>query len=346
MNNEIRNLRKGEHIENFMNCAAEKDNYFKDIYIENNSLPELNFNEIDTRIRFAGKEISFPLMLNAITGGYEGAVDINRNLALLAKKFNIPIAVGSQTVALRDKAQEYSFRVVRETAGDGIVISNLSARSSYEDVLAAVEMIKADAIQLHLNAAQEICMEEGERDFKGILKNIENIIRRVKVPVIIKEVGFGISKSTARKLFGVGVKHIDIGGRGGTNFILIESSRNRKMDFSDLAEWGIPTALSLIQCCSISSEVNVICSGGISTAEEIIKALCIGAGMTAVSGAVLRELLDKGYSSSEEMLEHIIYKSRALMLLLGKQNISGLREVPYILKGELRELHNSMKQLP
>jgi isopentenyl-diphosphate delta-isomerase len=338
LKSQIRSTRKKEHVQHFFENKFEGDNYFKHIYLEHNSLPEVDFDEIDTRCNFLGKVVSFPIMINAMTGGFTGAVDINSNLARLAESFNIPMAVGSQAIAVKDKEYEPSFKVVREILKNGVVISNINAFAGVDDVLRAIDMLQADAIQIHLNPAQEIVMPEGDRNFKGLLKNIESIVRKIDKPVIIKEIGFGISKDAARRLVEAGVKYIDVGGSGGTNFIKIESARNSDFHFDELFQWGIPTALSLLECRSVSSDLNIICSGGMRSADEIVKALCAGADMTGISGGFLRELLDGGYEGAEKYLENIIYKSRVIMLLLGKKNIGELKTVPYRVKGELREL--------
>jgi isopentenyl-diphosphate delta-isomerase len=248
------------------------------------------------------------------------------------------MAVGSQAIAVADKAYEPSFKIVREVLKDGVVISNINAFAALDDVRKAVDMIQADAIQIHLNPAQEIVMPEGDRDFRGVLKNIENIVSKIDKPVIIKEIGFGLSKDVAIRLLDAGVRYIDIGGRGGTNFIKIESDRNREFEFSELFEWGIPTAFSLLECRSVSRDLNIICSGGMRRAEEVVKALCVGADMIGVSGPVLREFLEGGYEAAEKYFQNIIYKSKVIMLLLGKKNLKELKTAPFRVKGELKEL--------
>ena len=263
---EIRSLRKKEHIDNFLQGKFQSDNYFQYIYLEHNALPEIDFYEIDTKLNFLGKTISFPLMINAMTGGFQRAVEINKNLAKIAGNFNIPMAVGSQAIAVADKDYEASFKVVREVLKEGLVISNINGFATVDQVARAIDMIEADGVQIHLNPAQEICMTEGDRNFKGVLKNIENIVRKIEKPVIVKEVGFGISQTVAKRLLEVGVKYIDIGGRGGTNFIEIESWRNEHFHFEELFQWGIPTALSLLQCRAISRDLKIICSGGMKRA--------------------------------------------------------------------------------
>lgn len=335
---EIRSSRKRDHVEHVLKNKFESNNYFNDIYLEHNSLPEIDFNDINTEYNFLGKNISFPIMINAMTGGFDRAVEINSNLAKVAKRLNIPMAVGSQTIAIKDKDYESSFKIVREILNDGVVISNVNAFVDVDEAKKAVDMIHSDALQIHINPAQEICMPEGDRNFKGVLKKIEKIVKNIEKPVIVKEVGFGISNDVAKRLYNVGVKYIDLGGHGGTNFIKVENARNEDFDFDELFEWGIPTALSLLENKNIASDLNIVCSGGMRTANDVIKALSIGANIVGISGPILRELEERGHESAYKYLENIIYKSKVIMLLLGKENIRDLKTVPYRIKGQLKEL--------
>ncbi len=336
---EIRAKRKDEHIQCFLASNSFSNNGFKDVVIQNNSLPELNFNDISVECTFLDREILFPLMINAVTGGTPYTYEINKNLAILSDKFNLPIAVGSQTIAMQNHEAVESFRIVRDINKSGIVISNLSAQCSYDEAERAINMVNADAIQLHLNVPQEMCMQEGDRSFKGVLKNINLLASRMKVPVIVKETGFGMSYETAKKLENIGISYIDIGGKGGTNFIEIENARNQEQSCELLSNWGIPTALSLLECRRLGKSMNIICSGGITNAEEIVKSLCMGANITAISGAILRTLLNNGYEAAENLLKQILHQTKVLMLLLGAGDIQSLKSVPYLLKGELRELY-------
>lgn len=336
---EKRKDRKREHIKFFLESSSMKSNLFEDIYLKHNALPELNLGQIDTSCMFLGKRVDFPIMINAITGGTKFSREINEELSKLAKHFNIPMAVGSQTIALHNKNSRDSFKIVREIVGEeGIVLSNVSANSSLEEVMDAIEMIKADGIQLHLNVAQELAMEEGDRNFEGILENIKYIVENVKTPIIVKEVGFGISKEVAKELYNVGVKYIDISGAGGTNFIEIEDLRNQKIDFSDLYDWGIPTALSLLECRELEEDLNIIASGGIKNSQDIVKSLVLGASMIGLSGEILRCLLEGGYEIASKYIEGVLYKTKMLMLLLGKKNIKELKNTHFKIKGELKEL--------
>src|SRR5699024_4157351 len=229
-------------------------------YLEHNALPELSFEDINTKTLFLNKKVDYPIMINAITGGTDFSQEINRQLSCISSEFNIPIAVGSQTIALYDEKSRESFKVVRKIMKDGVVIGNLGSTATVEEAKVAIDMIEADALQLHLNVAQELVMNEGDRDFKGILNNIENIVKNINKPLIVKEVGFGISKDVAKRLNDIGVSYIDISGSGGTNFIEIEGIRRDDIDFTDLYSWGIPTALSLIKCIAVNKNLNIIAS--------------------------------------------------------------------------------------
>jgi len=339
MTENIRKDRKQQHIEEYLNSTYQNSTLFDDVFIEHNALPELDFEEIDTKVNFLGKSIDYPLMINAITGGTQFSQEINRSLSKIAESFNIPMAVGSQTIALRNKESHKSFKVVREVMGkDGVVLSNLNAHVSLDEVKLAMEIIDADGIQLHLNPAQELIMKEGDRHFKGILKNIENIVKNIDKPVIVKEVGFGISKDIAQKLYDIGVKYVDISGKGGTNFIEIEDRRNDDMDFTDMYSWGIPTALSLIECRKVSDDLNIIASGGIGKSIDVVKALCLGADIVAIGGIILRILLVDGYDKATKYMNDLVYKLKVLMLLTGSRDVKQLKKVSYRVKGELRDL--------
>ncbi len=335
----MRKYRKTEHIENFLRSTYVGDPLFSNIFLYNDSLPEINYDEIDTSLNFLNKKVKFPLMINAMTGGSDLSEEINRSLANVAAEYDLPMAVGSQTIALEDKDSRKSFEIVREIIKDGIVISNLSGFASPEDAKLAVDLLRADAIQIHLNPAQELVQVEGERNFCGILNNIEKIVDTSEVPVIVKEVGFGMSQKTVKKLHDVGVKYVDISGFGGSNFFEIENLREPNADISDLFSWGIPTALSLIETKKLAyDDMYLIASGGIKTSVDIVKSLCIGADMTAISGEILSYIVRGGYEYTLRYIDGLMEKTKMLMMLNGAKNISELQKVDYKVTGKLREL--------
>jgi isopentenyl-diphosphate delta-isomerase len=335
----MRRIRKKEHIENYLKTSFRGDTLMGDIILSHNALPNLNFEDIDVSSSFLGKKIDYPVLINAMTGGSEFSSEINKNLAELALEFNLPMAVGSQTIALEDENCCESFKIVREIVGsNGIVISNLSGTATPDDVKRAMEIIDADALQIHLNMAQEIVMEEGDRDFRGILDNIEKIAKMIDKPLIVKEVGFGISNEVATRLYNAGVRCIDVSGYGGTNFIEIENLRNQEMDFSELYSWGIPTAAALIQCRRLPEDMNLIASGGIRSSMDVVKSIVLGANITAISGELLAYLVHGGYANAKEYLDSLFYKIKIVMMLLGKANIEELRETEYKITGKLKEI--------
>ena len=335
----MRKYRKREHIENYLRSSYTGNPLFDDVLLVHNSLPECDFYEVDTSTMFLNKKINFPLMINAMTGGSEFTEDINRDLSLIAKEFNLPMAVGSQTLAMEDKDAIKSYQIVRENMKDGIVLGNLSGRATVDEAKFAVEMIGADGLQIHLNPAQELAMDEGDRTFRGILTNIEKIVASLDVPVIVKEVGFGMSKEVVKRLYDSGVRIVDVSGYGGTNFMEVENLRNPENDLSELYSWGIPTAMSVIGAKSLElDDLQIISSGGVRNSLDIAKSIAIGADMVAISGEILSYLIHGGYEYTMQYLAGLIYKTKIVMTLTGSKNIEELTKTQYFITGRLKDL--------
>lgn len=327
----MRQQRKSEHITLALNTeAGPGKNGFDDIHFINNSLPELDIQDIDLNTHFLNKWLSCPIIINAITGGTNQAENINRYLALLADKYGLAMAVGSQTIAIEEPSLRDTFSVVREMNPEGIILANVAASTSVKDVKEAISMIDADGLQLHLNVAQELAMREGERNFRGVLDNIKRIVDASPVPVIVKEVGFGLSAETARQLYATGVSILDIAGKGGTNFLAIEGQREGMFSES-LYNWGIPTAVSLAEITSLKLPVKIIASGGINSALEAAKAISMGADLIAMAGWFLKILLNYGYESLEEETANFIYQLKAIFLLCGASNCEEISKKPLII---------------
>lgn len=335
----MRKSRKDEHIEEYLKTTSHGTTLFEDVYIEPSSFPELSLREIDTSSVFFGKKTSFPLMINAMTGGTEMTEEINRDLSLLANEFGLPMQVGSQRQALEEREARSSYSIVRSSLGpDHVVLGNLGGLSSIEDVEQALDMIKADGIGLHINPSQEVVMLEGDRDFRGLLDNVKTLIDRFGKKIIVKEVGFGFSIDAAKALHRIGAKIIDVSGAGGTNFLEIEDLRNLDQDYSDFYSWGIPTAKSLINVRKFCPDAFIISSGGIRHAEDILKSFVLGANYCAISGELLRFLLMGGYSYAQEYLANLIDHTKKGMFLLGCRNLEDLKNKPYVLTGKLKEI--------
>lgn len=200
-------------------------------------------------------------------------------------------------------------------------------------------MIGADGLQIHLNPAQELAMEEGDRTFRGILTNIEKIAASLDVPVIVKEVGFGMSKEVVKRLYNSGVRIVDVSGYGGTNFMEVENLRNPENDLSELYSWGIPTAMSVIEAKSLGlDDLQIISSGGVRNSLDIAKSIAIGADMVAISGEILSYLIHGGYEYTMQYLAGLIYKTKIVMTLTGSKNIEELNKTKYFITGRLKDL--------
>ncbi|MEW6696759.1 MAG: type 2 isopentenyl-diphosphate Delta-isomerase [Bacillota bacterium] len=304
---------------------------FNDLTLVHNPLPQLNWDEVDTSCRFMGKQLRAPLLINAMTGGHPQLESINHGLARAAAAAGVALAVGSQRAALEEHAARSSFTVVREVNPEGIILANLGADCSLSEAKEAIAMIRADGIQLHLNAPQELAMAEGDRRFRGLLENIRLLTRQLQVPVVVKEVGFGMPRESIRRLAGTGVHTIDVGGAGGTDFMAIEQARSgREANFN----WGIPTAVSLLEgLADQDDDIHLIASGGIQHALDCVKALSLGCLLVGMARPLLRILIE---SSAEELTLHLkglIEELRRIMLMLGAKNLQDLRKVPVIIDG-------------
>lgn len=296
----------------------------------------MSIDEIDLSCYFGSKKLDLPIIVNAITGGTTKAAQLNKIFAQTAKKYNIAMAVGSQTIAIDEPDLIDTFSIVRKENPDGVIMANIGANRNINDVLKAIEMIDADAIQLHFNIPQELAMREGDRDFKGIIDNVEKIIRKSPVPVIAKEVGFGFSKEAVQTLFNAGVRFFDIGGKGGTNFIAIEDKRHG-MFGGEFNDWGIPTACSLAEVLSLKLPITVIASGGIRSTLDTTKALAMGADYVGIAGSFLKIVLNQGQDKLDESINDLIYRLKAAFLMSGAKDIEEIRQKPVIILGKTEQ---------
>ncbi|UMZ73891.1 type 2 isopentenyl-diphosphate Delta-isomerase [Natranaerofaba carboxydovora] len=328
-----RKERKTEHLQLALEQRDNK-NVFKDVQILGNSISEIDLDEICYKTRVANIQLETPFIFNAITGGNKSSYWINQNLALVARELGFSMAVGSQKAALEDSSVSYTFEVVREVNPEGIIFANLGAYASPDDAKEAVKMIDADAIQIHLNFAQELVMAEGDKKFKGYLKNISDIVDSLSVPVIVKEVGQGIAGREAKKLIDLGVSAIDIGGYGGTNFIEIENSRRKEDYFYDLEGWGIPTPKSLLEVLAVNPK-DTIASGGIASSLDAFKAMVLGAKAIAIAGYPLRILMKNGREALIKELSSWLLQLKYYYLLAGVKETDELTKVSAVIEGEL-----------
>lgn len=312
-----------------------------------NALPQVALDEVDSSVRVFAEDASCacstsanpaflwrsPLYINAMTGGSANAQKINAQLARVAAKTGVAIASGSLSAALQNDALSDTFSVIRSENTRGFVMANVSAGTSQSDAMRAVDMLQANALQVHLNAAQELVMQEGDRDFRNWLKNIEQIVRsceRVRVPVVVKETGCGMTARDVLRLRDVGVRAVDVSGRGGTNFVTIENARRSHGGYNYLADWGLTTVESLIdirKCEALKANpVEIFASGGVRTPLDVVRALALGASAVGVAGEFLHTLMHEGEDALAQQISDWQEQIRVIMALLGCKSVADLRD--------------------
>lgn len=331
--------RKREHLELCLDTQAVTDprgtGWDRYCFLHN-ALPEVDIAEIDLSTSFLDKPLKAPLLISSMTGGFELARKVNRNLAVAAQKLGLAMGVGSQRVALEEKSVADSFKV-RDLAPDILLLGNLGAvQLNYgygvEQCRQAVRMIQADGLILHLNVLQEAVQPEGNRNFKGLTAKIAALCRQLEVPVVAKEVGSGISSDVALRLKQAGVRAIDVAGRGGTSWYAVEAKRAaRRGQPVDLAfvDWGIPTEEALIQVREATPDLEIVASGGIRSGLDVAKAIALGANIAAIGQPLLAPALE----SAEEVIKFltgVIYEIKVAMLCVGVTNLAALSKVPLV----------------
>lgn len=309
---------------------------FSDITPVHQSISGIRPEDVDLSVQFLGKRLSMPLMINAITGGHPDTLRINRELAIAARKTGVAMAVGSQKAALEDSRVVETYSVAREENPDGVLLANLSATCDPGEAVRAVEMIDADGIQVHLNIPQELAMEEGDPDFDMVLPNLERLVGNVDFPIIAKEVGFGMSRETILHLYRSGIRIMDIGGRGGTNFISIEHARKGHID-REFEEWGIPTAACLLEGLELGLPVELIASGGLRSSLDIFRALAAGARMVALARPFLEIVVQGSVDMLVQYIEKLKQGLARYMIMSGVGSIRELTNVPLVITGKTAE---------
>lgn len=335
------------------------DSGFDSVRFMPNALPQLALDEVDSSVRVFAKEASSadgtfatadgtsastsiltpsflwrsPLYINAMTGGSSNAQKINAQLARVAAKTGVAIASGSLSAALQNNALSATFSVIRSENPHGFVMANVSAGTSASDAMRAVEMLQANAMQVHLNAAQELVMPEGDRDFRNWLKNIEQIVRSCEaqhVPVVVKETGCGMTARDVLRLRNIGVRAVDVSGRGGTNFVAIENARRSRGGYDYLADWGLTTVESLIDIQKYDAlkadPVEIFASGGVRTPLDVVRALALGASAVGVAGEFLHTLMHEGEDALLQQILDWQEQIRVIMALLGCKSVADLRD--------------------
>jgi len=299
-----------------------------------NALPELDIDEIDISTTFLDKRLSAPVLISSMTGGFDLARKVNRNLAAAAQMLGLAMGVGSQRVAIEEPSATTSFQV-RDIAPDILLLGNLGAvQLNYgygiEQCRRAVAMIDADGLIFHLNVLQEAVQPEGNRNFKGLTAKIAAVCKGLAVPVVAKEVGNGISVDVAVRLHRAGVRAIDIAGKGGTSWSAVEAQRAAKMGRradAAFADWGIPTEEALISVRKALPDVQLVASGGIRSGLDIAKSIALGADIAALGQPLLSAALESA-DKVVEFLAGVIHELKVSMLCLGAKDLRALRQAP------------------
>lgn len=326
--------RKMDHIRLALETGQSNRTGLDDIRFVHQSIPETSLDSVSLETKIGELVLSSPIFINAMTGGGgERTLNINRRLAQVAKETGIGLAVGSQMAALKNNEERLTFEVVREENPNGIIFGNLGSEANVDQARAAVDMIQADGLQIHLNVVQELTMPEGDRNFRGMLTRIERIVNQVNVPVIAKETGFGISKESVEALFSVGVSAVDVSGFGGTNFAVIENQR-RTNTYSFFESWGNPTAASIIEANEKSAGRPIIASGGIQSSLDVAKCLALGASAVALAGRMLRSLTEHGQEYLITEVAQLNDDLKVIMTALGKTSVEELKTSPLIISGD------------
>jgi isopentenyl-diphosphate Delta-isomerase len=329
--------RKKEHLELCLDTASvsSPSNTGLEAYrFVHNALPELDIGEIDTSATFLGKRLNAPILISSMTGGFDLARKVNRNLATAAQALGIAMGVGSQRVAIEEPSAAASFQV-RDLAPDILLLGNLGAvQLNYgygiEQCRRAVAMIGADGLILHLNVLQEAAQPEGNRNFRGLSAKIATVCKELEVPIVAKEVGNGISVDVAKRLQRAGVAAIDVAGKGGTSWLAVEARRAAKMaqrPDTVFADWGIPTEEALVSVRQALPDVQLVASGGIRTGLDMAKAIALGADIAALGQPLLAAALESA-DKVVEFLAGIIHEIRVSMLCVGAKDLRALREAP------------------
>ncbi|MGI0020106.1 MAG: type 2 isopentenyl-diphosphate Delta-isomerase [Nitrososphaera sp.] len=327
--------------------ARTTSTYLEHVKLVHNALPEIDYDSIDLSTTFLGHRFSAPLIIDSMTGGTDEATVINGRLGELAEKYGFGMGLGSQRAGLKSEELASTYAIARKNAPNAFLIANIGGAQlakglTVDDARKIVKMIRADALVVHLNPLQELVQPEGEPKYAGVLARISELVKNMDVPVIVKEVGAGISREVAAKLEMAGVSAVNVAGAGGTSWAGVEKVRAEMMK-NDIKkhlgelfwDWGIPTAASLVQA-RRAVKLPLIASGGLRNGLEVAKCVALGASMAAMAYPFLRAA-----SQSRESLfafaDTVLAELKSTMFLVGAGNVPSLASSRYILTGALAE---------
>jgi isopentenyl-diphosphate Delta-isomerase len=328
--------RKAEHIRICLESDVQfqtQGSGFDSYQFTHSCLPELDYQEIDITTKLLGKQLGAPILISSMTGGTAQAREINHRLAEVAQTYKLAMGVGSQRVAIERPDVADTFQV-RQIAPDILLLANIGAvqlnyRYGIEQCQRAVDLLEADALILHLNPLQECIQPHGDTNFKGLLDRIALICAQLPVPVIVKEVGNGISAPMAQQLIAAGVGGIDVAGAGGTSWAKVESERaqtalQRRLG-ETFADWGIPTAACIAAIHQIAPDIPSIASGGLRNGLDIAKAIALGADVGGLALPFL-QAADVSPAAVDELAQILMAEIQTVLFCTGNANLMALRQ--------------------
>jgi isopentenyl-diphosphate delta-isomerase len=335
--------RKREHVEIYLNRnVLSHHNYWDDIILLHNALPEVNKQKVKMQVNLFGKKLQYPLVVSGMTGGFKGAYEINKNLAIACERFGIGMGVGSQRSGLDNHGLRNTYEVITEY-NVPVKIANIGLPQLTEEkeealaiVSKCIDMISADAIALHLNFLQEATQPEGSTLAEGCLDLIKKISREISTPVIVKETGAGISSEVASALADTDIACLDVGGLSGTSFSAIESYRAgnigdtvRERVGQTFWDWGIPTPASILEVKKVFKGRKIIATGGLRNGLDAAKAIALGADIGGIAGSLLKEASASAERVKRSM-EIITEELRTACFLCGCSSVENLKNIRWV----------------
>lgn len=331
--------RKRDHVAICLQDDIEhySGNGFDDYQFIHKALPEINFHDISLATKFLGHEIGCPLFVSGMTGGFEDAESINAALAEVCQELNIPMVLGSQRSMMLDLSHDSSFSIVRSHAPDICLSANIGATEiadlrNHASILRVIDRAKANILTVHANPLQELFQPEGNTNFSGVLKGLASFRALTDIPIIVKEVGSGISYTVAKALIEIGINAIDVAGKGGTSWSAVEMKRNEQ-EFSEyFREWGMTTSDCLISIRALCEEhsVELYSSGGIRSAHDIAMSIALGADSVGMARPLLIAYHSNGDEGVFNLIQSLIKDVRRIMFLTGSNSCLELKNAEIV----------------
>lgn len=324
--------RKDDHIRHAL-AYESPYNSFDEMELIQSSLTSYDLAEIDLSTHFAGRDFAYPFYINAMTGGSPKAKAINAKLAQVADRCGILFVTGSYSAALKNPSDD-SFQVVKDKPGL-LLATNIGIDKPYQAGLQAVEQMNPIFLQVHVNLMQELLMPEGERVFRNWKQHLADYAQHMPVPVVLKEVGFGMDKKTIELARDLGIKTVDISGRGGTSFAYIENQRSGQRNY--LNQWGQSTVQTLLNAQDLVDELEILASGGVRHPLDMVKALVLGARAIGLSRTILALAEEQTTDDLVAIINGWKDDLRLIMCALDCRTVADLKKVNYLLYGKLAE---------